>query len=145
MLMTTLRIKICGITNESDARLAGELGADAVGLNFYPKSPRFVVEERVESLLAALGPTVEAVGLFVNEPLQKVAAYLGRWPRIRAIQWHGEKPQVSAPSGFAYWPAFAVRDADSLRTIENFMVSFKATEPETIVAGSAILIDAHDP
>ena len=63
-------VKICGITNEADAKQAALLGADAIGLNFYSQSPRFVTEDVADSILRALPPLGEAIGVFVNEPLK---------------------------------------------------------------------------
>ena len=54
--MSALRIKICGVTNPQDAVAAAELGADAIGLNFYPASPRFVDPEVTGYILRMLPP-----------------------------------------------------------------------------------------
>src|SRR5262245_36536177 len=59
-------IKICGITSVADARMVADCGAQAIGLNFYPASPRFVQPATAREIILSLPPFVEPVGLFVN-------------------------------------------------------------------------------
>src|SRR5271165_5455083 len=61
-----VRVKICGVTTREDALLACELGADAVGLNFFPESPRCISPHAAERIVRSLPPFVAAVGVFVN-------------------------------------------------------------------------------
>ena len=61
-----VRVKICGITHPDDLAEAIAAGADAIGLNFYPSSPRYVTAEQAATLLANLPPLVEPVGVFVR-------------------------------------------------------------------------------
>jgi phosphoribosylanthranilate isomerase len=84
------QVKIFGITDPADALRAARAGADAVGLNFYAASPRFVSDERAEEIVAALPSQVQRVGVFVNEP---AAAILDRQRRLRLdlIQLHGDE------------------------------------------------------
>lgn len=85
------RIKICGITNENDARGAAAAGADAVGINFYEKSPRCVGGQTARAIVSALPGEVTKVGLFVNAPTDAVIARfedLG----LDLIQLHGDEP-----------------------------------------------------
>jgi len=60
------RVKICGITRASDVQAAAEAGADALGLVFYPPSPRFLEFEQARALRRAMPPFVSAIALFVN-------------------------------------------------------------------------------
>jgi len=86
-----VRIKICGITNPTDAELAASLGTDWLGLNFYAKSPRYIDEATAKSIMQAIPTSVEPVALFVNEPIahmQRVAEALS----IRTVQVHGFPP-----------------------------------------------------
>src|SRR5262249_49126797 len=111
-----VRIKICGITDEEDGRQASLLGADAIGLNFYPRSPRFVSEEKAARIVRHLPPFVEPVGLFVNEPLVDVVEQVRRLSMVRTIQWHGEAHDLP-PLLYHYIPAFQVHDAAGLTTV----------------------------
>ncbi len=83
-------VKICGVTRTEDAVLAAELGADLVGLNFYPKSPRRVTAERAREIAAAVAGRAGIVGVFVDpEPAEvaKIAARVG----LDLVQFHGEE------------------------------------------------------
>ena len=84
------RIKICGITSVEDALAAARLGADAIGLVFYPPSPRYVEIEQAAEIAAALPPFVTTVGLFVNADEQTIADVVSR-VRIDLIQFHGNE------------------------------------------------------
>lgn len=84
------RVKICGITNLEDALGAAEAGADALGFIFYPKSPRYVKEEKVASIVARLPPFVTPVGVFVNRPPDEVSGMLVR-TGLRCAQLHGDE------------------------------------------------------
>ena len=84
------RIKICGLTRVEDAVAAARLGADAIGLVFYPSSPRYVSLERARAIVAALPPFVTVVGLFVDADRQTVEQTLASCP-IDLLQFHGEE------------------------------------------------------
>ena len=84
------RVKICGITAWDDARLAVDLGASALGFNFYPDSPRAISPAGAWDILRRLPPFVESVGVFVNWPPVVVDA-LARALRLQAVQLHGEE------------------------------------------------------
>jgi phosphoribosylanthranilate isomerase len=85
------RVKICGITEFEDARDAALLGADAIGLNFYPSSPRYIDPARAAKIIEKLPPFVTVVGVFVNHPdpqnLEDFALSLG----LHAVQLHGNE------------------------------------------------------
>ena len=61
-----VRVKFCGLTHPADVAAAVAAGADAVGFNFFPKSPRFVDPIAARELVRAVGPFVEPVGVFVD-------------------------------------------------------------------------------
>ena len=85
------RVKICGITDSDDARNAALLGADAIGLNFYEKSPRYIDAGRASRIIESLPALVSVVGVFVNHPdpqgLEDLALSLG----LDAVQLHGSE------------------------------------------------------
>ena len=70
------RVKVCGLTDASGVRSAVAAGADGVGFNFHPGSPRFVSAERAAELVAELPEHVVPVGVFVNRPLDEVARWM---------------------------------------------------------------------
>ena len=84
------RIKLCGLTRRDDVEAAVAAGADAIGLVFYPPSPRNVSAEQAAALLAALPPFVVSVGLFVNASADEVAQVLAIAP-IAMLQFHGDE------------------------------------------------------
>src|SRR5215471_14937998 len=88
------KIKICGITTSDDAQVAVEAGADMIGLNFYPPSPRYVTPEQAHSIVAHLPPGCSAVGVFVNENLDTVT-YIAQTSGVHMVQLHGtESPAL---------------------------------------------------
>lgn len=129
------KVKICGITNLEDAELSVKFGADALGFNFYRKSPRYITPEDAAEIIEKLPKDVLKVGVFVNETLEnivKTAAVAG----LDAIQLHGEES-----------PEFLseVKAASGLEIIKAFRVSpdFK---PEDVLKydADAILLDAYN-
>src|ERR1700722_4170616 len=88
-----VRVKICGVTTPDDARDAVAAGADAIGLNFYPKSPRNVDDGTAAGILPAISPFVEAVGVFADEAPARMVERMRRLPRGRIIQAHGVWPK----------------------------------------------------
>lgn len=84
------RVKICGITRAEDARAAVALGADALGLVFYPPSPRYVTVDQARAICDAVPPFVTAVGLFVNERAEVVGDVVER-VGVQLVQFHGDE------------------------------------------------------
>ena len=85
-----VRVKICGITNVRDARLAAKLGADALGFNFYERSPRCITPERAKAIIAALPPFLTTVGVFVDAFPEDVMETC-RMAGLDAAQLHGSE------------------------------------------------------
>jgi len=116
------KIKICGITNLPDARLAVELGADALGFIFYPKSPRYIPVTKAADIGNALPPFVIKVGVFVDELEFEIEKALSEC-LLNALQFHGEEPpgfcQKFAAKSIK---AVRVRDESSLRAAAEYDV-----------------------
>lgn len=84
------KVKICGITNAQDALWAANLGADFIGLNFSPQSPRKVSTKHAMGLIDTMPPFVSVVGVFVNEPLPSLLKLAEKIP-LRIVQLHGQE------------------------------------------------------
>lgn len=84
------RVKICGITDAEDARLAVAAGADAIGLVFYPPSPRAVTLAQASDICAAVGPFVSVVALVVNASAEQVRQIVEAVP-VDILQFHGDE------------------------------------------------------
>jgi len=108
------RVKICGVTRIQDAQAACEAGADAIGLVFYPSSPRFVSHEQARALRDAAPPFVTAVALFVNPGRDEVERVLDR-VRPGALQFHGdEPPEFCERFGLPYFKTCRVKEGVNL-------------------------------
>lgn len=84
------RVKICGITTAADARVAVSAGADAIGLNFFRRSPRYVDSEQARKIVNEVPANVVRVGVFVNESLASIAEVVAR-TGINWLQLHGDE------------------------------------------------------
>ena len=125
-----VKVKICGVTNAADALRAVEYGADALGFNFYPPSPRYILPEDAALILREVPAGICTAGLFVNESREHVKSVL-RVCRSRggagltAVQFHGDEE----PDYCARWPlkvikAFRIRGAETLREIGEYPVDY---------------------
>lgn len=109
------RVKICGITRVEDARAAAQAGADAVGLVFYPPSPRFLSVDWARELRNELPPFVMPVALFVNPSAAEVDTVLER-VRPAMLQFHGEEtPVFCSQFGVPFIKACRVKSGVSAR------------------------------
>ncbi len=90
-----VRVKICGITRREDALAAARAGADAVGVNFWPGSKRFVEPETAAEIIAALPPFVTPVGVFVNQPRAQIVR-AARVSGVALLQLHGDESPEDA-------------------------------------------------
>ncbi len=107
--MSRTRIKICGLTRVDDALAAVDAGADAIGLVFYPPSPRAVDLEQALAIRRALPPFVATVALFVNADAAAIERVIERL-RPSLLQFHGdESPQDCARYGHPYLRAARMR------------------------------------
>jgi phosphoribosylanthranilate isomerase len=125
------RVKVCGITNLADAEKALAFGADALGFNFYPPSPRWITPQAARAVLQRLPQGTCNVAVFVNESQQRVNEIIAQGEladgrqAYGAVQFHGEESQAYCRG----WPlkvikAFRVQDKESLEGIEQFPADF---------------------
>jgi phosphoribosylanthranilate isomerase len=84
-------VKICGITNLADALASAEAGADMLGFNFYPKSPRYITPAAAARIDEQLPEQILQVGIFVNEANPARVAELARAAKVTAVQLHGDE------------------------------------------------------
>jgi phosphoribosylanthranilate isomerase len=131
------RVKICGITRLEDATLAVELGAAALGFNFYPPSPRYIEPPAAGAIIKKLPPLVMPVGVFANETDGAHIAAIARQARVTTVQLHGPAAPLPGPGaegldGFSVLHAIAV---------------WKGFKPEMLqfMKTTAFLLDAYDP
>jgi phosphoribosylanthranilate isomerase len=119
--MSRTRIKICGITRVEDALAAAHAGADAIGLNSWPGTPRRVAYDRARAIAAALPPFVAAVGLFVDPSADEVRAALAAVP-LAMLQFHGREDAAFCRGfGRPYLKAIAVgREGDLLESLSPY-------------------------
>jgi phosphoribosylanthranilate isomerase len=130
------KVKICGITNLKDALLSVKFGADALGFNFYEKSPRYISPEKAREIIEQLPKEILKVGVFVNENLKKIIES-AESAKLDAIQLHGEET-----------PEFVIelKEKTNLEIIKAFRVSSEF-KPENVMEykADAILLDAYNP
>ena len=93
-------VKICGITCEDDARVAVDAGANALGFNFYPKSPRYVTPERASEIIERVPGDYLRVGVFVVERAFSVAD-----ASLDVLQLHGDVNGFNVPRDYRVWRA----------------------------------------
>jgi len=124
-------VKICGITNPEDALAAAEAGASAIGFIFYPASRRYVPPETAAAIVQALPRSVWKVGVFVNEPPERVAAVAAQ-AGMDAVQLYGD---TASPPGWRVWRALSVGPDFGLERLDAWP-SAEAFVLEPAVAGS---------
>jgi phosphoribosylanthranilate isomerase len=132
--MTPVQIKICGITNNKDARACVELGVDMIGFNFYRKSLRYIEPEVARQIIEEIPPRVCAVGVFVDasdEEIRNTANSSG----VRCVQLHGCVP-----------PETCRELAREFRVIRAVSTHPQFQPEEVSLFGDCdVLVDAHHP
>ena len=138
------RIKICGLTREADVAAVCAAGADAVGFNCYPKSPRYVAPSRLRSLARELGPFTVPVLLFVNAAPDLVEAARDAVPNA-LLQFHGDEHEADcARYGGVYMRAIRMSDGVDLLDCERLFPSAAALlldAPSDVYGGSGKAFD----
>jgi len=132
--MARVKVKICGITNWTDAQRAVADGADILGFNFYAGSPRYIRPARAKRIVRRLPKGISAVGVFVNESEPKMLE-IARAVGLDAVQLHGDEP-----------PAVVTRLKRSLPVIKAIRVkkSPAARELGRFEGATALLLDGFD-
>ena len=119
--ITMAKIKICGITNLSDAQAASQLGADAVGF-IFAKSPRRISPSKAGKIAASLPPFISKVGVFVNEKSSRVNK-IAKECRLDYVQLHGEEsPEYVKKIKLPVIKALRIKDRSTLRQIKKLKV-----------------------
>ena len=126
--MPRVRVKICGITDLADAKAAVDLGADALGFNFYEKSVRNISPADAYKIIRALPEKIEAAGVFVNWSPEAVIA-LARAVDLDTVQLHGDEPPATARAAAKFFKvtrAFRVGKDFRLASLGPFQSSVRA-------------------
>jgi indole-3-glycerol phosphate synthase/phosphoribosylanthranilate isomerase len=115
-------VKVCGITNKADALQAVKLGADFLGFNFFPESPRFITPAKAKGIIRSLNG-VQTVGVFVNESKASVKKIKNK-THIDLLQFHGDESKNYCKSFKHVIKAFRVKNKESLKRIKNFKTDY---------------------
>ena len=133
--MLRVKVKICGFTNYEDAAAAMEMGADLLGFNFYPKSPRYILPEKAAQIIGKLPAFVDIVGVFVNSSLEEIRDTIDLC-RLSWVQLHGdESPQFCRgllSHNVRTIKAIRVKDQSDIDRAESYFTD-------------AVLLDTFDP
>ncbi|MDO4223046.1 MAG: phosphoribosylanthranilate isomerase [Acinetobacter sp.] len=138
-----IRSKICGLTRSQDIRHAVHAGVDAIGLVFYPPSPRAVSVEQAQELVKCIPPYVQVVGLFVNADVSEIEQVLRRVP-LDILQFHGDETAeqcqtIAQTVGRRWYKAIQVKnDVDNEQLLAEIHCYYQH-------GASAILLDAYHP
>jgi len=132
--MTPVQIKICGVTNPTDAKACVKLGAQMIGLNFYPQSPRCIQPNMARQIAETLPANIRAVGIFVDGNAEQIRR-TANTAKVRCVQLHGN-----------FSPETARELASEFHVIRAFSThaGFRA-EDVSLFPDCDVLIDAHHP
>jgi phosphoribosylanthranilate isomerase len=133
--MLIVKVKICGITNYEDAAAAVDMGADLLGFNFYPKSPRFVTPQKASEIISKLPGFIDTVGVFVNASFEQIRETIDLC-QLNWVQLHGDEDPQFCNSFLSLdvktMKALRVKDQNDIQQAENYFTD-------------AILLDAFHP
>ncbi|MBW7988769.1 MAG: phosphoribosylanthranilate isomerase [Planctomycetes bacterium] len=133
--MLILKVKICGITNYHDAVAAMDMGADLLGFNFYPESPRFITPEKAADIINKLPGFIDTAGVFVNATTEQINEAENTC-HLNWIQLHGDEDPKFCHSFQSHnvktMKAIRVKTQTDIKQAESFFTD-------------AILLDAFDP
>jgi phosphoribosylanthranilate isomerase len=133
--MLIVKVKICGLTNYDDAVAAMDMGADLLGFNFYPKSPRYVTPEKAEGIINKLPGFIDTAGVFVNASVEQIHD-TNTVCHLDWVQLHGDEDPEFCRSLLSHsvktMKAIRVKDQKDIESAEDFFTD-------------AVLLDAFDP
>ncbi|MBA7478388.1 N-(5'-phosphoribosyl)anthranilate isomerase [subsurface metagenome] len=133
--MLIVKVKICGLTNYLDAAVAVDLGADLLGFNFYPESPRFITPEQAAQIINKLPAFIHVAGVFVNASLDQIKEAISEC-NLDWVQLHGDESPEFCESLLSInvrtMKAIRVKDQEDIERAESFFTD-------------AVLLDAFDP
>lgn len=133
--MLIVKVKICGLTNYDDAVAAMDMGADLLGFNFYPDSPRYVTPEKAERIINKLPGFIDTAGVFVNESVEHIHKTKAVCP-LDWVQLHGDEDPAFCRSLLTHnvktMKAIRVKSQEDIERANSFFTD-------------AVLLDAFDP
>ena len=133
--MLIVKVKICGITNYEDAQAAVEMGADLLGFNFYPKSPRYIKPQEAMKIINKLPAIADIAGVFVNSSFEEIRETINNC-HLNWIQLHGDESPEFCKEFLSVdvktMKAIRVKNQDDIKGAEKYFTD-------------AILLDAFDP
>lgn len=133
--MQIVKVKICGITNYEDAAAAVDLGADIIGFNLYPKSPRYVSAEKAAEIIGKLPAFPEVSLIFVNETRETIDDAIEKC-QPNWVQLHGDEPpefcDLFSSTNVKTMKVLRVKKEDDIKQIDNYFTD-------------AVLLDTYSP
>ena len=139
-------VKICGITNLEDALVAVDAGADALGFNFYKRSPRYITPPHAREIIQQLPDSMLKVGVFVNEATPEIVRNIAEEAGLTALQLHGdESPDYSHELAARHdvIKVFAVAHDFDINVIHRYDVTgiMLDTKHNTLRGGTGVTFD----
>lgn len=142
MQRAPVRVKVCGLTSVAEALACASAGADWIGLNFHPPSPRRIDLGLAAEVIAALPSSAQAVGLFVDRPPTEVAQVVDHLG-LRIVQLHGQEPPevLRDLTGIQVVRAFRLGNAEAVKEMKRYL----RRAEDLGRAPDAVLIDGYAP
>jgi len=132
-----VKVKICGVTNWTDARRVVHEGADFLGFNFYARSPRYIAPAKARRIVRRLPKGIHAVGVFVNETEQRIVQ-TARAAGLDYVQLHGDEPAAAITRLKKSLPGVGIIKAVRVRK------PFRAAQLAPFKQAAALLLDGFD-